>query len=961
MRAKSLSSPSPNASGKTSPCPSFSGKESPCSAIDDGKLSNSPRKKLLDIKTNIALTSKPLTSDRNPKSPRFNLNAIASKSESESNGFLLPNENGITNTESELTKIPEETQPMTWGDLVEQEESQVVLETSSSEPVLSFDQYSQTSGFIDEYLTLQQWRDKYEKSENTNTEATQSAVDTAVSHTINKLDEMENKFLEKNANQPSSLIETSNDTSKENELNSKNAVNTVTEETKSAIVENIDKKSIQPEEKKVQTGLQLKYSNVVVRPLASTKPNNLQRITSNRISNTAKPSVNVTGRSSVPWNTVSNPNFVRKQPPKSAPAPINKPKPMAQKECVPKDVDKRTARVAATRTGGVPLNTATRLAARSKTMIDLNKMPAPNSNISKSASRDSMASSTSTLRASNDRISNSNTKLNVRRSEPRSIAARNEDDDGWLTVKARRRSSLHWSNRFNQPSGYASLPTLALLNEKEPTKPSNKKENKKVTKPTPNKSVEVETTQSKAVGVSASSTSVVSEKEKASPAPVAKNTATESKSKPKTQSIVERSEPKSKATGTKETEKPASIVSRATILQRQRSDITGIKLNNLRKEYFRIEKTKKLKDSKKAPAKEQTSDPKNSVNIQTNAKFGFSSRMSELYTNCLENESLNNEINKRDVESDDNDTESDENQRKLLEEQWCLERQIFELQNSEFDIDTEIDEAECDTILGLGGGDVGAELDQCDDSINLEAKYQHLLSDMSTGERIQTLATLQAFVSRHPGRAQELHQKLSSPSHRSLAEILEKYQEKQDRARDMRETLNKEKTCKLQTLLARVEDVKVAKQKLIEEKRLRMEEKLQRYAENRTQYLKHKIRKAHDEEEKLKEIAFIKSLEAQNKRLDLMELRKEQEVRLQDLEAERQKRVEEKAAKEAAVERRRLELAMERQKRLERIDETRREREQRVVSMQEEREKMRQQVARDKVILVCSLVFIMVD
>lgn len=146
----------------------------------------------------------------------------------------------------------------------------------------------------------------------------------------------------------------------------------------------------------------------------------------------------------------------------------------------------------------------------------------------------------------------------------------------------------------------------------------------------------------------------------------------------------------------------------------------------------------------------------------------------------------------------------------------------------------------------------------------------------------------------------------------------------------MREILNKEKAFKLQTLLARVEDVKTAKQNLIEEKRLRMEEKLQRYAENRNQYLKDKIRKAHDEEEKLKEIAFIKSLEAQNKLLDFQELRKGQEKILENLEHERQRRVEEKAAKEAAVERRRLELAKERQKRLERIDESRRNREQRL-------------------------------
>lgn len=146
----------------------------------------------------------------------------------------------------------------------------------------------------------------------------------------------------------------------------------------------------------------------------------------------------------------------------------------------------------------------------------------------------------------------------------------------------------------------------------------------------------------------------------------------------------------------------------------------------------------------------------------------------------------------------------------------------------------------------------------------------------------------------------------------------------------MREILNKEKALKLQALLARVEDVKTAKQNLIEEKRLRMEEKLQRYTENRNQYLKDKVRKAHDEEEKLKEIAFIKSLEAQNKLLDFQELRKGQEKILENLEQERQRRVEEKAAKEAAVERRRLELAKERQKRLERIDESRRNREQRL-------------------------------
>lgn len=938
IRAKSLSSPSPNASGKSSPCPSFSGKVSPCQTIDENKSISSPRKKILDIKTNIALTSKPLTSDRNPKSPRLNINA--SKSDSESNGSLHLTENGISNIESELTKIPEESQYMTWGDLVEQDESQntamqdhpaIDESVPATEPVLTFDQYSQTSGFIDEYLTLQQWRDKYEKTENTNIADTKTPIEAAISHTTNKLDEMENIFLEKNANQPSNLIQTSVIISKENALNAKKS-----DDTNGAIVENVDKKLAQPEEKKVQTGAQMKYSNVVVRPSITAKSNNSShKVMANRL-NAPKTSVNVGGRSSVlqPLNISTNATLVRKHPQRSIQVTsLNKTsKVIIHRDMTTKDTDRRAAvRTVVARTTGVPSNTASRLAARSKTMIDMNKNSnANNLHILKSSSRDSMNSSTSTLRASNDHISNSQTKLNLRRSEPRTIPTR-EDDDGWLTVKARRRSSLHWSNRFNQPSGYASLPTLALLNEKESPKPSNKKENKKVTKQS--KSVEVETAKAKAA-VASSTSNETNEKE---PSSDSKITNDESKPKPKAQPTAK--------------EKSASIVSRATILQRQRSDITGLKLNSLRKEYFRIEKTKKFKDLKKSTAKEPTSNGKCSVNmnVQTiNNKVGLSTAMCELYSRCLESDSIDIDNHKRDVESDDNDIESDESQRKLLEEQECLERQILELQNTEIDVDTD---AECDTILGLGEGDddTTGELEQCDD-MNLEAKYRHLLSDMTTGERIETLATLEALVSRHPGRAQELHQKLSSPSHRSLTEILKNYQEKQERARETRETLNKEKTLKLQALLARVEDVKIAKQKLIDEKRLRMEEKLQRYAENRSQYLKHKVRKAHDEEEKLKEIAFIKSLEAQNKRIDFMELKKEQEGRLQDLEAERQKKVEEKAAKEAAVERRRLELALERQKRLERIDETRREREMRVISMQEEREKMRQQIARDKVV-----------
>lgn len=331
------------------------------------------------------------------------------------------------------------------------------------------------------------------------------------------------------------------------------------------------------------------------------------------------------------------------------------------------------------------------------------------------------------------------------------------------------------------------------------------------------------------------------------------------------------------------------------------------------------------------------------MKIQTGSEI-----INKLYTACLGQSRIDRDISSCD---DEQDMESDDDQKKLLEaKQESLERELRELQNTEIDVDTETDETDCETLDLINADDQSdANGVDGDEDMTLEDRYESVLCDMSWVERLETLATLQAIHARHPGRAQQLHQKLSNPSRcLSLTETLKKYQAKQARALEKRQALQKDKAVKIQNLLARVEEVKNQKQQLIDQKRIRMESRLQRATENRTQYLRDKIRKAHDEEEKLKEIAFIKSLEAQNKRIDFMESCREQEGRLQDLEQERIKRMEEKAAKEAAVEKRRLELEVQRLQRLEKMSETRREREKRVGKMQAQREQMRQHLAREK-------------
>ncbi|KAF8764052.1 S phase cyclin A-associated protein in the like protein [Argiope bruennichi] len=213
---------------------------------------------------------------------------------------------------------------------------------------------------------------------------------------------------------------------------------------------------------------------------------------------------------------------------------------------------------------------------------------------------------------------------------------------------------------------------------------------------------------------------------------------------------------------------------------------------------------------------------------------------------------------------------------------------------------------------------------------------------------------------RTPGRALEMHEKLSSPFRKkSLYESIRVCKEKQLKAQEQRERLLVEKAKKFRLIQKKREEMKNLQEQRQEKQRILMEQKLQRAEEKRKKQLQMIIRKAHDEEEKVNEIAFINSLEAQNKRHDLISKEKDHEARLHDIQEERQRKLEEKAAKEAAAEGRRKILEAERQARLTEMQERRKMRDHKVEQLflvkEKERQELASQKARDRELRISAL------
>lgn len=218
-----------------------------------------------------------------------------------------------------------------------------------------------------------------------------------------------------------------------------------------------------------------------------------------------------------------------------------------------------------------------------------------------------------------------------------------------------------------------------------------------------------------------------------------------------------------------------------------------------------------------------------------------------------------------------------------------------------------------------------------------------------SGDQESSWGDLVEQSERPPGRAVHLHQRLSSPSRkRPLEEVIRIHEEKQKKAQQQRERMLEERLQSLQMLSEKVQKARDLKDELIQQRQQHLDMKQSRAEQQRLLVLQEKVRKAQEEEAKVNEIAFINTLEAQNKKIEVLTRHQGHEARLQDIQEERQRKKEEQQAKEAAAQERRRQLEAERLARLEEMQLKKQEQEVKYLREKHEREKAREEAAKEK-------------
>ncbi|XP_068579461.1 S phase cyclin A-associated protein in the endoplasmic reticulum isoform X3 [Cebidichthys violaceus] len=304
--------------------------------------------------------------------------------------------------------------------------------------------------------------------------------------------------------------------------------------------------------------------------------------------------------------------------------------------------------------------------------------------------------------------------------------------------------------------------------------------------------------------------------------------------------------------------------------------------------------------------------------------------------NTMEPQSMAEVLAKKEELADRLEKANEEAIASAIAEEEQLTREI-QAENNDLDTDNE-----SDFSASIGNGVGGVNIDWTDMLADYDAREPWRQSN-SWGDIVEE------EPARPPGHGIHMHEKLSSPSRkRTIAESKKKHEEKQLKAQQLRDKLREEKTLKLQKLLEREKEVRKWKEELLEQRRRMMDEKLLHAELKREVQLQAIVKKAQEEEAKVNEIAFINTLEAQNKRHDALAKLNEYEQRLNELQDERQRRQEEKQARDEAVQERKRVLEAERQARVEELLMRRKEQEARIEQQKQEKEKAREDAARER-------------
>uniref|UniRef100_A0A674ATB6 S-phase cyclin A-associated protein in the ER n=1 Tax=Salmo trutta TaxID=8032 RepID=A0A674ATB6_SALTR len=302
---------------------------------------------------------------------------------------------------------------------------------------------------------------------------------------------------------------------------------------------------------------------------------------------------------------------------------------------------------------------------------------------------------------------------------------------------------------------------------------------------------------------------------------------------------------------------------------------------------------------------------------------------------CVQPQSMAEVLAKKEELADRLEKANEEAIASAIAEEEQLTREI-QAENNDLETDNESDFS---ASIGSGGG------------FNMD--WSDMLADYDAREPWRRSTSWGDIVeeepSRPPGHGIHMHEKLSSPSRkRTIAESKKKHEEKQLKAQQLRDKLRDEKTHKLQKLLEREKEVRKWKEELLDQRRRMMEEKLLHAEFKRELQLQAIVKKAQEEEAKVNEIAFINTLEAQNKRHDVLAKLNEYEQRLNELQEERGRRQEEKQARDEAVQERKRALEAERQARVEELLMRRKEQEARIEQQKQEKERAREDAARER-------------